>query len=726
MPEAPATPRTLPTSPGTSPDSAAREFARSLPAQYARTHRFMLGVPAQITICPDGDTVIFLRTRGGDDPVSCLWALDCATWQERLIADPQVLLAREDEDLPAHERVRRQRAGQSSAGIVAYAADRDCQLLAFALSGQLWTVRLSDGVLRRLPAAERVVDPRPDPTGRRVAYVSDGTLRVIETGGADVAVASPDGRDVTWGLAEHVAAESMGRQRGFWWAPDGRRLLVERADTSMVERWYITDPSEPAKSPVEFRYPAAGTANAEVSLWIADLDDADRGPYPVGWDNKSHEYLTNAGWDGTGPYAAVQTRDQRELLVLGIDPDDGSTRILAEQRDDAWVTLVPGLPARTSSGVLLTAGDLGDTRRLLADGVPVTPPGLQLEAVQEVDGERVLFTASDAEPTQIHVWAYEPGPALTRLSDEPGVHLGASRGGTTALISGSLDWPGTRVTVSSEGEGAEIATLAEVPELRPRMELLKLGPRELRAALFLPSWHQSGDPPLPVLMDPYGGPAARKTTAELHAACYVSQWFAEQGFAVLVADGRGTPGRGPAWERAIRFDVAGPALADQVGALEFAAALRAELDTTKVAIRGWSYGGFLSALAVLRRPDVFHAAVAGAPVTDHRLYDTHWRERHLGHPDDHPDAYDRSSLMADAHALTRPLLLIHGLADDNVVAAHTLRLSAALLAAGRPHEVLPLPAATHNVSDPALTENMLWHQLDFLRRALELPRRRPS
>ncbi|MFD0657086.1 prolyl oligopeptidase family serine peptidase [Thermocatellispora tengchongensis] len=184
---------------------------------------------------------------------------------------------------------------------------------------------------------------------------------------------------------------------------------------------------------------------------------------------------------------------------------------------------------------------------------------------------------------------------------------------------------------------------------------------------------------------------------------------------MLVVDGRGTPGRGPAWERAIHLDIAGPVLEDQVAGLREAAAGNPALDLGRVAIRGWSFGGFLAALAVLRRPDVFHAAIAGAPVTDQRLYDTHWRERHLGHPDQHPEAYDRCSPILEAAALTRPLLLIHGLADDNVVAAHTLRFSAALLEAGRPHEVLPLPRATHAV----VQENLLLHQLGFLRRALE-------
>ncbi len=302
-------------------------------------------------------------------------------------------------------------------------------MLAFALSGQLWTARLSDGQVRRLPAAGPVIDPRPDPSGRRVAYVTGGGLRVSEADGSgDAAIAGPEAEDITWGLAEHVAGESMGRHRGYWWAPDGRHLLIARADTSMVQRWYVTDPSTPAQPPVAFRYPPAGTTNAEVSLWIATMREAGSTLTPVDWDNKTHEYLTSAGWDPTGPYAAVQTRDQHEVLVLGIDAETGATRVLATQRDDAWVTLVPGLPARTAAGVLLTSGDLDDTRRLLADGSPVTPPGLQLEAVQSVHGERVFFTASDSEPTQVHLYAWAPGEGVTRLSDVPGrAHRHGSR-----------------------------------------------------------------------------------------------------------------------------------------------------------------------------------------------------------------------------------------------------------------------------------------------------------
>jgi dipeptidyl-peptidase-4 len=227
-----------------------------------------------------------------------------------------------------------------------------------------------------------------------------------------------------------------------------------------------------------------------------------------------------------------------------------------------------------------------------------------------------------------------------------------------------------------------------------------------------------------VLLDPYGGPHAQRVV-KARGAYLVAQWFAEQGFAVVIADGRGTPARGPAWERAIAGDLAGPVLEDQVDALAAAAGRFADLDTGRVAIRGWSFGGYLAALAVLRRPDVFHAAIAGAPVTDWRLYDTHYTERYLGLPDHDGAAYDRSSLInlaerAVARATPRPLMLIHGLADDNVVVAHTLRLSAALLAVGYPHAVLPLSGITHMAAQETVAENLLLLQLDFLRTALGL------
>ena len=308
-----------------------------------------------------------------------------------------------------------------------------------------------------------------------------------------------------------------------------------------------------------------------------------------------------------------------------------------------------------------------------------------------------------------------------RVARDGAAGLAASGGGAGLAAGG-----GGAGLAAGGGPATGIASFAERPSLpTPDPVLFRAGPREIQTAVLFPSWHQPGQGRLPVLLDPYGGPHGQRVI-KARGAYLVSQWFAEQGFAVVIADGRGTPARGPAWERAVAGDLAGPVLEDQVDALAAAADRFADLDTGRVAIRGWSFGGYLAALAVLRRPDVFHAAIAGAPVTDWRLYDTHYTERFLGLPDHDGAAYDRSSLLslperAVARATPRALMLIHGLADDNVVVAHTLRLSSALLAAGYPHSVLPLSGITHMAAQETVAENLLLLQLDFLRTALETP-----
>jgi dipeptidyl-peptidase-4 len=286
------------------------------------------------------------------------------------------------------------------------------------------------------------------------------------------------------------------------------------------------------------------------------------------------------------------------------------------------------------------------------------------------------------------------------------------------------DRPGARITVVCNGEPAgTIESFVERPVLDVHATRLVLGPRALRAVLYLPSGHRPGER-LPVLLDPYGGAGRQRATTELDWRCLVSQWFAEQGFAVLVADGAGTPGRGPDWEREVHGELFAPVLADQVAALHEAARQYPELDLGRVGIRGWSFGGSLAETAVLRRPDVFHAAVAGAGVTDQLLYNAHWRERFLGHPAEFPERYEACSLVREAPRLTRPLLLMHGLADTNVHPANTLRLSGALLAAGRRHEVLLLPGVGHQAMGVPGSEELLWHQVRFLRR--HLARREPA
>ncbi|MGW6741376.1 prolyl oligopeptidase family serine peptidase [Streptomyces sp. NPDC055025] len=630
------------------------------------------------------------------------------------MADPGELLRGGRDRPPQAEHTHRERTRESAAGITSFAVDSAVRTAVFALSGRLFHADLGSGRIREIRAAPGAVGPRLDPTGSRIAYVADGAVRVTSAHGPDVALTEPEGPDITWGLAEFVAAEEMGRTRGFWWAPDGASLLVTRVDTSEVTKWYLSDPAAPHRPPARVAYPAAGTANAKVTLWRVALDGT---RHRIRWDEAALPYLSAVHWSPHGPaLVQVQSRDQRTLQVLSV-AEDGTTTVRAADTDPDWVTVVPGAPAWTRDGRLVRVAVRRGAYRLLVDDKPVTPDGLQVRALLDVSDD-VLFSASADDPTQIHVHVCGPEGGTRQLTRTPGVHHATRSGRVLVTVSQSPHRPGSIVEVHTGGRHTGILTnTAETPVLLPRPRLLTVGARELRCALLLPTGHRPEAGSLPVLLDPYGGPAAQRVLAA-HDKYLFSQWFAEQGFAVLIADGRGTPGRGPVWDRSIRFDEARMNVEDQVDALHATAArFPGLLDLDRVAIRGWSHGGYLALLAVLRRPDVFHAAVAGAPVTDRRLYNTFYTERYLGHPDGRADVYAANSPLTEAASLRRPLMLIHGLADDNVVAAHTLRLSHALLVAGRPHTVLPLSAATHRTPH-AMIEGVMRSQSHFLQQAL--------
>ncbi|QYX77697.1 S9 family peptidase [Streptomyces akebiae] len=696
----------------------------SFPRRHARTQRFSLGAPRAFSVAPDGSRVAFLRSSSGTDRANKLWVLDLGDGAERVAADPGALLAGSSEELSAEERARRERLREGGAGIVGYATDAAVELASFALSGRLFVAELRAGTARELDVPGPVIDPRPSPDGRCVAYVARGGLRVVGIeGGEDLALSEEGAGNVTHGLAEFIAAEEMGRSRGFWWSPESDRLLVARVDDTPVRRWWISDPAQPERDPQQVAYPVAGTANAEVRLFVIDLAGART---EVVWDRARYPYLAHVHWSAAGaPLILVQARDQLSQLFLAVDPDSGATRMVHADEDPHWLDLFPGAPAWSPSGRLVRVADEGGARVLAVGERPLTGPQLHVRAVLDVADADVLVSASageaaaDPEIGEIHVYRVNE-LGMERVSQEPGVHSAVRAGGVTVLVSAVPGQAGARVQVLRDGKRvATVASCAEDPGMSPRVHFTQGGARRVPCALLMPSDYD-GVTPLPVLMDPYGGPHGPRVLAA-HNAHLTSQWFADQGFAVVVADGRGTPGRSPAWEKEIDGDFT-LSLDDQVEALHDLAKSH-PLDLTRVAIRGWSYGGWLAALAVLRRPDVFHAGIAGAPVTDWRLYDTHYTERYLGDPAKNAAAYAKSSLITDEGLSSpaephRPLMIVHGTADDNVVFAHALRLSSALLAAGRPHEVLPLSGVTHITPQEQVAENLLLLQVDFLKRSL--------
>jgi dipeptidyl-peptidase-4 len=688
-------------------------MAESYPHQSARTRGFNLGLPHGFQIADDGSRVAFVRSPGGDVTASSLWVFDVAEDHERLVFDPAD--AGGEDRITDEERDRRERIGERQTGVVAFAGDPSLRAAALVVGGRLLLADLINGGARALETAGPAFDPRLDPTGRRVAYVTGGSLHVIDLGtGEDSELAADDDPDVRWGVAEFIAAEEMERRRGYWWAPDGEHLIVARVDERAVETWYISAPIRPELAARPVRYPRAGAANADVTLHVLGVDGS---RVDVGWDRAGFEYVVVVEWSERGAMTLVQSRDQRTVQVLAIDPATGATSIRWEDRDPRWTHITPGVPRQLEDGGLLVAAHRDDTRRLLIDDRPVTPVGLQVDSVVHAD-EDVVFLATE-EPTELHVWRLASDGVLERLTDLPGVHAAAAGDGLVVLVTETVEGPLPTATLFRGGSAVHtFERFAETPVIAGRPRFVLLGARELRTAVLTPGGEEPAAP-LPVLLDPYGGPHWGRA-ARTQRGLLESQWFADQGFVVLVIDGRGTPYRGVDWDQAVHQSYVDVALEDQVDGLHAAAERLGYLDLSRVAIRGWSYGGYLTLGALLRRPDVFHAGVSGAPVTDMRYYDTHYTERYLGTPQGDPEAYANADLIPDAANLVGELLLLHGLADDNVHIVHGLRMSRALLEAGRRHTMIPLSGITHRAADPLAADRMLTIEVEFLRRALRI------
>ena len=678
------------------------------PRQYALTGAFRYGWPRNFEI--GDDAITFLRAANGFEAKLGLWRYDLATGVESPLVLPDTLTV-DDADLPAAERARRERLRESGAGITAFSMSRAGQQIVFAVGGVLWV--WNAGTLTSIETPGSVVDPRIDNSGTRIACVIDGATYLYDIDGRELGRIARDGRTV--GLVDFIAAEELGRYRGHWWSPAGDAIVVEVVDESAVPTWLIADPTYPDRPATPHRYPHAGATNPSVSLVVHHVDSGT--DIDVRFDAATYEYLVAVHWSEHGaPLVQLANREQTTFTTFALDINTGVLSEFERIHGEPWLDVVPGTPAWLPGQKLLSFMNDhdSDSRRITIDGTAVTPVGFHVLAVVNAGATPVVHgTADGMTATAIRINADQSITAL----DEPNAWQAYASNGKTTLRS-RHDSDSSAVAIEVLRDRDVVGTIENNAECAamPAPTYVRLGSRAFNATIVWPE--QPVTEPLPIVMSPYGGPHHSRVlkSGGLFA---VEQWLANQGFAVIVADGRGTPGRGLAWEHAIAHKFAAVTLADQVDALDAALAMFPDrLDGTRVGIRGWSYGGYLSALALLARPDRFHVGIAGAPVTDWRLYDTAYTERYLGHPHVNTAVYDENSLLSLAPNLQGKLLIVHGLADDNVVAAHSLQLSAALLAAGKLHDFIPLAGVSHMTPQVTVKENLLRMEAEYLRQHL--------
>jgi len=693
---------------------------------YAETFRFRLGHPSQITFTPDGSEVLYLRS-GPRDFVQNLYALDLATGEERVLLTAETLLGGEEEALSEEEKARRERLRLAAKGITRFELSKDGARLLVPLSDQLYLVDRETGAARRLPDEGGFPNaPRLSPSGSHVAAVRDGDLWVIDVeAGTQRRLTFRPSATIEHGLAEFVAQEEMRRSRGYWWTPDGSRLVYQQTDVDGVEVLHLMDPTRPERPARSFPYPRAGQRNAAVRLGVIGIGGGET--TWLDWNRDAYPYLTSVQVPKDGPVTlVVQDRRQKTSRVLAADLAAGTTRLLHEETDPDWVNLDQSVPRWVDGGgAFLWSTERGGAWQLeLRDPEgdllrALTEPELGYESVVDVDEDQgTVWILAGPEPTELHLYEValdgsRPPRLLTQDRGEHDAVVGPE--GAWAHIAQLEDG---RVVhrvhpPGGAGEMREIPSAAAPLPFSPRVEWLTVTDREMRAVVVRP---RDFDPDrrYPVIVAVYGGPHAR-VVRSTRRRYLLEQWIADQGFVVVAADGRGTPRRGRDWERAIAGNFIAVPLDDQVAALTALGERLPELDLSRVGIFGWSFGGYVSAMAVMRRPDVFHVAVAGAPVADWRDYDTHYTERYIGLPEDNPDGYRDSSVLTHAPDLARPLLVIHGTADDNVYLTHGLKMSDALLRAGRPHVFLPLAGQTHMVSEPDVVRRMYARIIGFLR-----------
>jgi len=705
---------------------------------YSETGGFLLGRPVNAKPTPDGKHVLFLRS-GAKSRKRSLYEFDVATGKTREVLTAETLLKGAEEQLTPEEKARRERMRVTAGGFADYQMSENGKFLLLPLSGKLFVFDRVKETTRELKlSAGTIIDPKISPNAKLVSYVRDFDVYLYDLASdKETAVTKGGTATKTNGLAEFVAQEEMGRFSGYWWSPDWDILAFAEADHEGVETWYVADPTKPDQKPLQQFYPRPGKKNVSVRLGIVQVN--------IGkvtwleWDRKAYEYLAAVRWDKTGKLTVqLQDRRQQETSLQIFTPINGKLQKLVDEKDQAFTNLRQDMPRWfEDEQAFLWIGEYGkgpglELRRgdgSLEDLVIPYDEGLISVVYADHVRKEIVYVASK-DPTQAHVYRrmFQLEPKIRRPDSDKAVRLGEGPGIESVVFSEnkevfvitrtSMDgMPRSFVHTRSKMVG-ELPSVAEEPGFKPSATVEKVGPGEGMYTSIIRPRDFDAKKKYPVLLDVYGGPHHLHVTQAMRN-WLVPQYLADQGFIVVAIENRGTPGRGRDWERAIYGKFGSVPIEDQVAGLKLLGAKHPEMDLERVGAIGWSFGGYMSALAVLKRPDIFKAAVAGAPVTDWEDYDTHYTERYLGLLPEDKKAYEEGSLLPLAKKLERPLLLVHGTADDNVYYRHTLRLSAELIRAGKEFEAMALPGITHMVSaDPIIYERYMTRASAFFKKNL--------
>jgi len=720
--------------------------ARAIPIEdVARFPRPGTAVPVGLRFRPGTSLLCYLASPGGG-LAQRLEALDVGSGDRTVLAEPPG--AADEASLSLEEKLRRERLRQRAVGITSYAWSRDGKRALVPCAGGIWVLDAPGAALRELVAAadHPALDATFSADGERVAFVRDAEVYVVPITGGDPAQVTSGARGTgrTNGLAEYVAQEEMARYRGMWWSRDDEFLAFEEADETHIPAYRIVHQGKDAVgqgAEEDHRYPFAGEPNARVRLGVVRADGSGE---PVWMDLGDDEdvYMARVAWFHDGALAVqMLNRDQSELRLLRCDPATGASTELLRETSDIWINLHTCFrpfesAAIAGAGAFLWASERTGFRHLevrAANGdlVRVLTHGeWMVDALSGVDEDAGLayFTATKDGAVEQHLYvvslAESDGAAdVRRLTPERGTHTVALDipGGRFVDRHHALDRPPV-VVVRSLEDGEVLRSVHEATD--PRIAELALVPpklvtiqsrdgESLHGALYLPPEGEE-EGPWPVVISVYGGPHAQRVKNAWDMTVGMrAQALRRKGFCVFVVDNRGSARRGLDFEGAIRWNMGELEVSDQVDGVRWLID-QGYGDAERVGIYGWSYGGYMALMCLAQAPDVFHAAVAGAPVTDWDGYDTCYTERYMGTPQKNPDGYARSAVMAHVDGIRGKLLLVHGLIDENVHFRHTARLINALIKARKRYELLLFPDERHMPRGEADRVYMEEHIIGFL------------